>query len=309
MALPLARPDRVASSVRFVVAALCLGLPVEPASSGEPNPIAWQDDYARALEHAQATNRLLWVQFTGPWCPNCTRMERDSFPSPAIADHAQRSFVPLKLRSDVNEGLAAAFNLTAIPATIIIAPNRDIIGFHQGYLGPDQLDGLLRDCLARNPLKHPGEEGARPSDARSAKPDPKPDKPRAEATLALSGYCPVSLITERKLVKGQSEYATEYEGRTYRFASQAMSERFRSEPARHVPGYGGSCPVTRVDQGLVKPGEPRWGVLYAGRLFVCASEQDRRRFLENPDRYAKAGVAEFGGSSALEFLVRRERLR
>ena len=91
-------------------------------------------------KHARTGNRLLWIQFTGPWCPNCTRMERDSFPHPAIVEHSQRSFLPLKLRSDLNEQLVAAFNLTAIPATIIVAPNRDVIGFHQGYLGPDDLD-------------------------------------------------------------------------------------------------------------------------------------------------------------------------
>src|SRR5271166_2973794 len=115
MALHLARPDRVAKSLALVVAALSLGLAFQPARGDEPNPIAWHDDYVRALEHARTANRLLWVQFTGPWCPNCIRMERDSFPHPAITEHAQRSFVPLKLRSDSNEGLAAAFNLTAIP--------------------------------------------------------------------------------------------------------------------------------------------------------------------------------------------------
>ncbi len=47
----------------------------------------------RAMEDARAANRLLWIQFTGPWCPNCTRMERDSFPHPAIVEHSQRSYV------------------------------------------------------------------------------------------------------------------------------------------------------------------------------------------------------------------------
>jgi len=305
MAPHLSLPVRVASGVSFVVAALCWGLVHEPACGGEPDSIAWQGDYAKALEDARAANRLLWVQFTGPWCPNCIRMERDSFPHPMIAEHAQRSFVPLKLRSDVNEGLTAAFNLTAIPATIVIAPNRDIVGFHQGYLDAHELDGLLRDCLAKNPLKPAGVEGDGSSEAQPARPGTTHEKPRAETILGLSGYCPVSLITERKLVKGQSEYSIEYEGRTYRLASRAMSEQFRNEPARHVPGYGGSCPVTRVEQGLVKLGEPRWGVLYAGRLFLCASEQNRRRFLENPARYAPLDLADFRSSSALESRERR----
>jgi YHS domain-containing protein/thioredoxin-related protein len=282
----LSRPVRVAAVVSFVVAALCSALFQEPARGTEPDSIAWQDDYAKALENARTSNRLLWVQFTGAWCPNCTRMERDSFLDPSIVEHAQRSFVPLKLRSEANQELAAAFNLTSLPATIIVAPNRDIIAVHQGYLGPEEFDAFLRDCLARYPVTPPSEAPAGSTGNPAAKPNAKDQKPENQAIVALSGFCPVSLVGDRKLVKGQSEFSVEHEGRIYRFASPANSERFRNEPARYVPSNGGSCPVTQMQRGMAKPGEPRWGVIYAGRLFVCASEQDRLTFLENPDFYA-----------------------
>ena len=35
----------------------------------------------------------------------------------------RESFVPLKLRSDVHEELALGFNLSGLPATIIVTPN------------------------------------------------------------------------------------------------------------------------------------------------------------------------------------------
>ena len=91
------RPDRVVSAISFAVVTLCLAFPDRPVRSEEPASIAWRDDYASALDDARTSNRLLWIQFTGPWCPNCTRMERDSFPQPAIVEHSQRSFLPLKL--------------------------------------------------------------------------------------------------------------------------------------------------------------------------------------------------------------------
>ena len=113
-----------------------------------PTPISWRDDYGGALEEAKATNRLLWIQFTGPWCPNCMRMERDSFPDADVIEHAQRSFVPLKLRSDVHEQLALGFNLSGLPATVLVAPTREIVAVRQGYLGPDELEQLLSEVLA-----------------------------------------------------------------------------------------------------------------------------------------------------------------
>ena len=47
--------------------------------------------------------------------------------------------------------------------------------------------------------------------------------------------------------------------------------------------------MTQLEQGRRQPGEPRWGVLYAGRLFLCASEEDRRRFIANPEPIRRTG--------------------
>ena len=35
-------------------------------------------------------------------------------------------------------------------------------------------------------------------------------------------------------------------------------------------------------------------MLYGGRLYLCATKEDRQLFLKNPEQYAKAGVAEDG---------------
>ncbi len=62
--------------VTIGVAFIFAGLIDRSARGIEPESISWRDDYGNALEEARAANRLLWIQFTGPWCPNCTRMER-----------------------------------------------------------------------------------------------------------------------------------------------------------------------------------------------------------------------------------------
>jgi YHS domain-containing protein len=260
----------------------------------ELESISWRDDYGSALEEAKAANRLLWIQFTGPWCPNCTRMERDSFPHPTIIEHARQSFVPLKLQSDVHEQLALHFNLSGLPATVLIAPNREIVAVHQGYLGPEEFDAFLREALARQPgiaviqRRTPASPGANPSSRPGNTPQKKEDN------LALSGYCPVSLIKGHKLVPGQVEYTVQHEGRIYRFANRVMIDLFRREPQRYVPSNGGSCPVTRLEKGMARAGDPRWGVLYQDHLFLCATEDDRRRFLKSPERYSMVDVAEQG---------------
>jgi YHS domain-containing protein len=296
MMLHSSRPRRAVSAVSLIPAVLGAAISLEPGPAGgtEPDSISWRGDYAGALEEARAANRLLWIQFTGPWCPHCTRMEQDSFPDPSIIQHARQSFIPLKLRSDVHEQLALAFNLSGLPATVIIAPTREIVTIRQGYLGPDELDALLREVLAGRRGQEAGEAAAGSPSSPAGRVRPDPARPKFEPQLALSGYCPVSLISDHRLVPGQSEYTVQHEGRVYRFANLVMSKLFQKDPQRYVPVNHGDCPVARVDRGARQPGDPRWGVLYQGRLFLCATEDARRRFLKDPKRYAMVDVAEQG---------------
>ncbi len=213
-------------------------------------------------------------------------MERDAFPDPDIIQHSRESFVPLKLRSDVHEQLALAFNLSGLPATVIVSPSREIVAVRQGYLGPDELDSLLSDVVST----WRGREGSLKAEVGR----PEPAQPKKEVQFALSGYCPVSLIADRRLVPGQTEYTVQHEGRVYRFASAVMSSLFRKDPDRYLPVNHGDCPVARVDRGAVRAGNPRWGVLYQGRLYLCSTEEARRQFLKDAERYAMVDVAEQG---------------
>jgi YHS domain-containing protein/thioredoxin-related protein len=291
------RPSRQRLPARCQTLALgvLLAIAAAPAAlSSETETIAWRDDYGSALDEAKAANRLLWIQFTGPWCPNCTRMERDSFPDPVVVQHARESFVPLRLRSDVHEQLAHNFNLTGLPATIIVAPNLEVVAVHQGYLGPADFDAFLRESISRAPAKPASVEKATDRSHAQAQATAGGDDAEKGGQLALDGYCVVSLIRQGKLVAGQSAYTVRHAGRTYRFASSEMYNSFRQEPDRYVPANNGSCPVTQLDRGKVQPGSPKWGILYKSHLFLFASEEDRRRFVKAPDRYAMVDVAEQG---------------
>jgi YHS domain-containing protein len=286
------RPWRVAPGVRLLIALAFLAAGPSAAGGAEADSIEWRDDYGRALLEAREANRLLWIQFTGPWCPNCIRMEHDTFVDPAIIERSQQSVVPLRLRSDVHEQLAASFNLSGLPATIIVGPDREILATHQGYLAAAELEELLRDCVARRRESTPQAGPAAAAPGPPAQAPSRPDEKQPE--LALSGYCAVSLCCDRKLVRGRADCSVVHEGRVYRFANLAMSDRFRKEPARYVPVNNGACPVTEVERGVTKPGDPRCGVLYAGHLVLCASEADRRLFLKNPEAYSMVDVAEHG---------------
>jgi YHS domain-containing protein len=275
-----------AGGLLFVPALAIMGASPQAAHGGPGDSIVWRADYAYALDEARVNDRLLWIQFTAPWCPNCTRMERDTFPIPAIVRHSQRSFVTLKLRSDLHEELAAGFNLSALPATVVITPEREVLAVHQGYLGPAELDALLSDVVKGrcDGRLGAGQRSFAKSDPAAFRSDKRETK--AEPPLGLSGYCPVSLICQRKLIAGRADCEAKHAGRMYRFASAALFEQFQKDPTRFVPAHDGYCPVNRLDRRTTRPGDPRWGVIYRGQLFVCATEEDRLRFIGDPRRYA-----------------------
>ena len=247
------------------------------AAAAEPSAIPWREDFQQAQAEARTRNRPLWIQFTGPWCHFCTRLEQETLIHPRVIGHARNSFVPIKLRSDIHEELALRYGLTGLPATIIVKPTGEVVMKHEGFLDADQFQELLNDSLARvGPLR------------------PTPPPPPPPSAVALAGYCPVSLVVDRKLVVGQAGISARYEGREYRFATETGRALFQKYPERFIPVNGARCPVNQVDSGDPRPGDPHWGVLYQGHLFLCADESSRKHFLDQPERYSHVDVADRG---------------
>ena len=111
--------------------------------------IPWRTDFHRAELEARAQNRLLWVQFTGSWCPNCVRLERESFVDPQVVGHARNFFVPVKIQSEQHEDLVERFGLSGIPATILVKPSGEVVARHEGYVDAATFGNFLERALIR----------------------------------------------------------------------------------------------------------------------------------------------------------------
>ena len=246
-----------------------------------PGAISWRQDFGLARAEAKAKNLPVWVQFTGPWCHFCDRMERESFVHPTVVGQARDAFIPVKLRSDVHEDLALHFGLSGLPATIILKPSGEVIAKQEGYQDPEAFQAFLRNTLSRHGL------------VRSVpKPAARPEA--AEPGIALAGFCPVSLVRNHQLVPGQKALTLTRDGQVYHFANPLTRNTFQKMPEQFTPVNGGRCPVDQVDRGEARAGDPRWSVLYEGHLYLCSSPEGRQRFMQKPERYARVDVADRG---------------
>jgi thioredoxin-related protein/YHS domain-containing protein len=246
-------------------------------AADDPHKINWREDLGQAQAEAKSRDLLLWIQFTGPWCINCRRMDRATFLHAEVVTRSRDHFVPVKLRSDEHEALAQSLGLTSLPSTVIVRPNGEVVEKYEGYIEPETFDVTLGDVLRR--------EGRSPEQL-AAKAKKKDD------AIALAGYCPVTLLKEQKLVPGRTDLTLEHDGRIFRFVSEEERQAFRTKPDAFAPVNDGRCPVSQVERGDFHPGDPRWGVVYSGHLYLFKDGAERDRFVKDPERYANIDLAD-----------------
>jgi len=100
----------------------------------------------------------------------------------------------------------------------------------------------------------------------------------AEAKLMLRGNDPVAYFTEGKAVPGDPTIKADYNGVTYRFATEANRAEFLKRPTRYEPAYAGFCSAGAPYALKAKIGAKVF-MVYEGRLYFFGSERSKRGWL------------------------------
>ncbi len=127
-------------------------------------------------------------------------------------------------------------------------------------------------------------------------------------TLAIRGFCPVSIVQSKQWVAGDESITTVFDGHEYRFASEKDRETFLDDPVAFAPAFGGDCIVTWKRTGKRVPGKLEHGVFYDGRMFLTASAKDQDAFRQKADEYGLADLA-FEGRSPIALVKDGETVR
>ncbi len=105
--------------------------------------------------------------------------------------------------------------------------------------------------------------------------------------VAIDGYDPVAFFTDSRPVEGRKEFAYEWNGATWRFASVAHRDLFVQEPARYAPQYGGYC-AWAVSQGYTAGIDPEAWTIRDGKLFLNYDLDVQKKWaLDIPGNIAK----------------------
>ena len=84
---------------------------------------------------------------------------------------------------------------------------------------------------------------------------------------AIDGTDPVAYFTEGKPVEGSSDFAHEWNGAKWLFATAENRDLFAADPEKYAPQYGGYC-AWAVAQGYTASTDPEAWRIVDGKLYL-----------------------------------------
>ncbi len=97
---------------------------------------------------------------------------------------------------------------------------------------------------------------------------------------AIRGYDTVAYFTQDSAVEGKDEFATEYMGATWLFASQEHLDLFLASPEKYAPQYGGYCAYA-VSQNTTASIKPELFTIVDGKLYLNYNESINDKWRAN----------------------------
>ncbi len=85
--------------------------------------------------------------------------------------------------------------------------------------------------------------------------------------IGVKGYDPVAYFTLGQPTPGLDQYTYRWKGVTYRFASADNLNRFKTDPEKYLPQYGGYCAYAMAINRIADIDPSRWAIV-DGKLYL-----------------------------------------
>lgn len=108
--------------------------------------IAWKSDLKAAQKESIRTGRPMLIVFGADWCTHCGRFEKNTLNNPTMAGYINREFVPVHLDFDKQQETAEVLEVQALPCTVILSPEADLLGKVVGAKAPKDYWEVLQDA-------------------------------------------------------------------------------------------------------------------------------------------------------------------
>jgi thiol-disulfide isomerase/thioredoxin len=289
---------RCSSTAAVVAAVLLVPLLIASSAMAQEGP-QWRLNLDDAEKLAMQTNRLVLIHFWAPWCHPCRALEANVFSQPGVGPAIESRFVPVKINLDDQAYSATArlYEIQQIPTDVVITPSGRLIARIPCSQDPRiyiaQLMRAAGDPTANAIVAAPGYP-AQPAAANST------------AGLSMYSSGNPNGYAARPAMPGPADPGAAYGSATASGAvATASAASIAQAPTNAAPppvpprpplGLDGFCPVTLIERHHATPsdphcwvqGDPRWGVVHRGTVYLFAGPEEQKRFLADPDRFSPA---------------------
>ncbi len=101
------------------------------------------------------------------------------------------------------------------------------------------------------------------------------------SAVMLKGHDVVSYFTDAKHALGSAQFASNYEGVNFYFASADHKALFDKEPAKYIPQYGGYC-ADGIVYGIPWGGDADTWLMREGKLYIFGGQSSKDAFELDP---------------------------
>lgn len=278
-------------AIGFVVTILITSsriVAAEPAS-------VWRSDFKAALQEAEEKKLPLLVHFYAEWCMPCKRMERDVFSNPDVKGLLANRFVAVKINSDQRPDLVQRYSVETLPSDVVVdSLSGRVISLRAGFQDRNTYIGNVVNAESRFKSAHAGAlamakgtEDGNPPQTANVKPSREIELGEPKPVLGLDGFSPVALAKRREWNRGSAKYSWDYKDVTYYFSTREELVEFRNNPEAYAPKLLGCDPVILWESDKAVAGDIRFGAYFDEELFLFKTEERRRQFKANPEKYTR----------------------
>jgi len=237
----------------------------------QSNSIQWLNDIANAKELAAQSGRLVYIHFYSDNCAACDTVERHCLRNPEFVRAIQEHFIPVMVNVDQSPSVVRKWRVRRWPTDVVIDSEGnkhfDSITNPNATAYIERLKAVY-ETVAATPLNIDSGFSMEPE-------------------MGDNNVAPASFPTTNQ--RGPTTTLNP-SIRTARPVGPPVVTGAPALPNQRTLGLEGHCPVSLYapsspDKVWVK-GHPQIGIRHRGVVYLFASQEHKRVFLSNPDRFS-----------------------
>lgn len=256
--------------------------------------ISWEADLRTAHTKATQEGKLMLLHFYSDKCIWCDRLEAGAYQSAEVAEAIEQDYVAVKIHAGKNPQLAQSFRVKAYPTDVIVTPAGTALSHRTSPQIADQYVAMLaqhaenRPPAANLPAEAATAADSNPTIAASTPATGPEATPAAATTMTPAAPQPSSDQIASAAVTDQTSEPTatpSERSATPVIAASSRSAATDPAPAAQKLAMDGYCAVTLLADNRWTEGDPQFGVIHLGSLYLFADEEKMATFLNDPEPY------------------------